>query len=73
MELTTLQENLLSNGILAVIGLAVLTCRDICRRVSHSDCAIDDNKLHFKLPTFRSSRTDRTETSVELQDPGNIV
>ena len=68
MELTkTLQENLLSNGILAVIGLAVLTCRDICRRVSHSDCAIDDNKLHFKLPTFRT----RTRSSIELQDPGN--
>jgi hypothetical protein len=53
MELTTLQEDLLSNTILAVVGLLVLTCRDICRRVSHSDCAVDDGKLRFKLPTFR--------------------
>ena len=58
MELTTLQEDLLSNGILVVIGLVVLTCRDICRRVSHSDCAIDDGKLHFKLPTFRKEESE---------------
>lgn len=52
--LSTLQEDLLSNTLLAIVLILFSCARDFCRRVSKSDCVYDtDNGLHIKLPTYR--------------------
>ena len=56
----TFAEDLLSNLILGC-GLVALVClRDFCKRVSHSDCNVDDNKINIKLPTWRADHTVET-------------
>lgn len=54
MELTTFQEDLVSNAVLALVGLCVVGLRDLCKRVSHSHCHYDAEKgLDVRLPTWR--------------------
>ena len=58
----TFMEDLLANAILGV-ALVLVTCtRDLCKRVSRSDCVYDprDGGLRVKLPTFH--RSDSTPT-----------
>ena len=49
----TLQEDLVSNGLLALVLVCVLCMRDFCKRVSHSDCSYDRG-LKIRLPTWRA-------------------
>ena len=55
MEISqTMWEDLVSNGILGFGMVLYFCCRDLCKRVSHSDCYYDaENGLKFKLPTWR--------------------
>jgi hypothetical protein len=66
MELTSLQEDLLSNAILGLAAVILLACRDLCKRIAHSDCKIDAERgLVIKLPTWRAE-------AVEELDPGTV-
>ena len=61
-------EDLLANAILGV-ALVLVTCtRDLCKRVSRSDCVYDprDGGLRVKLPTFHR---DTPTTSENSSDP----
>ena len=49
---STLSEDLIANGVLAIGMIVVMCLRDFCKRVSHSDCRYEDG-LKFKLPTYR--------------------
>ncbi len=54
MELTTFQEDLISNAVLGLAAVILLACRDLCKRIAHSDCKIDAERgLVMKLPTWR--------------------
>ena len=54
MELTSLQEDLLANAVLGLAAVLLLACRDLCKRVAHSDCKMDAERgLVIKLPTWR--------------------
>ena len=65
MELTSLQEDLLSNAVLGFAAVVLLACRDLCKRVAHSDCKIDAEKgLIMKLPTWRARDDEK--------DPGTV-
>ena len=62
-------EDLLANAILGA-ALVLVTCtRDLCKRVSRSDCVYDprDGGLRVKLPTFHHSSS--TTTSENSSDP----
>ena len=55
----TFSEDLLSNAILGGVLILYFCCRDLCKRVSHSDCAFDCKKgLQVKLPTWRDPPED---------------
>ena len=52
-QLSSFQEDLVSNFILGVVLVALIAARDLCKRISHSDCKWDGvNGLMVKLPTF---------------------
>jgi hypothetical protein len=71
MELTSLQEDLIANAILGFAAVVLLACRDLCKRISHSDCKIDAEKgLILKLPTWRPGSDD--EKVQELPPPGTV-
>lgn len=53
----TLAEDLIANSILGLSIVIVICMRDLCKRVSHSDCAYD-NGLKIKLPTWREEKED---------------
>ena len=70
MELTTFQEDLISNAVLGLAAVVLLACRDLCKRIAHSDCKIDAEKgLVIKLPTWRAAGDDE---KVEELDPGTV-
>ena len=57
----TFTEDMLANAILGTVLILYFCMRDLCKRVSHSDCAYDCEKgLQVKLPTWRAptSETD---------------
>ena len=50
----TMSEDMLSNAILGAVLIFYFCMRDLCKRVSQSDCAFDCKKgLQVKLPTWR--------------------
>ena len=53
IDATSFQSDLAANAILLGVGMLVMTFRDICKRISHSDCAVDEHGLRMKLPTWR--------------------
>ena len=66
----SLSEDLLANAILGIVLIGVSCLKDFCKRVSHSDCAVDaTNGLSIKLPTWHSSRSNSSEDN----DGGDIV
>ena len=49
----TFAEDLLANALLGAVLIAVTCARDLCKRVSRSDCVYDtQDGLRVKLPTF---------------------
>ena len=50
----TFYEDLVSNAILGIVLIGAACLKDLCKRVSHSDCAVDENGLKLKLPTWRT-------------------
>ena len=44
---------MLSNLILGVILVVLVALRDLCKRISQSDCEFGEHGLRIKLPTFR--------------------
>ncbi len=53
--MNSFEEDLVSNALLGLVLVALMAARDLCKRISHSDCAIDsEHGLMFKLPTFRA-------------------
>jgi hypothetical protein len=68
MELTTFQEDLISNAVLGLAAVVLLACRDLCKRIAHSDCRWDEEHgLVMKLPTWRAD-----DDHVEELDPGTV-
>ena len=64
MEITpTMKEDLLSNALLGAGILLYYTLRDLCKRISHSDCRYDADQggLKIKLPTWHG---DEKEDSI---------
>ena len=53
MDFEAFKSDMAANSILFAIGLCVMAFRDICKRISHSDCAVDEHGLRMKLPTWR--------------------
>ena len=52
------QEDLIANAILGIAMLVFVCAKDLCKRVSRSDCVLDqENGLRIKLPTFRDEPT----------------
>ena len=64
MEITdSFKEDLISNGVLALVGILILGLRDLCKRISHSHCRYDkEHGLDVRLPTWRSKEEDPPET-----------
>jgi len=58
MEISsTMKEDMIANALLGAGILLYYTLRDLCKRVSHSDCSYDNEHggLKIKLPTWRES------------------
>ena len=53
IDATAFQSDLAANAILFGVGILVVAFRDVCKRISHSDCAVDEHGLRMKLPTWR--------------------
>ena len=51
----TFGEDLAANAVLGVAMVIFFCARDFCKRISHSDCAYDQEHggLRIKLPTYR--------------------
>jgi len=60
IDATAFQSDMAANAILFGVGVIVLAFRDICRRISHSDCAVDEHGLRMKLPTWRGQEDAET-------------
>ena len=59
----TMWEDLVSNSILGLGMVLFFCCRDLCKRVAHSDCYYDaQNGLKLKLPTWREENEEGIET-----------
>ena len=56
----TFQEDLVSNAVLGLGMVLFFCCRDLCKRVSHSECLYDaaNGGLRVKLPTYRKNSED---------------
>ena len=63
--LSTFEEDLVSNLILGAGMVAILALRDLCKRISHSDCGFDENGLMIKLPTWRPKKPDEREPEMD--------
>jgi hypothetical protein len=64
VQLSTFQEDLVSNLILGVVLVVLIAARDLCKRISHSDCKWDgENGLVIKLPTFHREGSPEGETA----------
>ena len=61
MPSETFTEDLLANAVLGLAMLLFVCAKDLCKRVSRSDCLLDADGLRVKLPTFHS-RGDEPET-----------
>ena len=67
MELTTFQEDLISNAVLALLGLCVVGLRDLCKRVSHSHCRYDaEHGLDVRLPTWHDPEAPEAPQAEQL-------
>lgn len=66
MEWTpTLQEDIVSNLLLGIGMITYFALRDLCKRISHSDCRYDkEHGMIFALPTWR--KDDDNENDNEL-------
>ena len=55
----TMTEDLVSNALLGLGMVLFFCCRDLCKRVAHSDCVYDAEHggLRVKLPTWRDTET----------------
>ena len=51
----TLYEDLLSNALLGIVLIGAACLKDLCKRVGRSDCAVDENGLKLRLPTWRGN------------------
>ena len=66
MPSETFTEDLLANAVLGLAMVLFVLAKDLCKRVSRSDCLLDSDGLRVKLPTFHgsgsggSSEEDRT-------------
>ena len=63
MPSDTFKEDLLANALLGLAMVLFICCKDLCKRVSQSDCLLDSDGLRVKLPTFHgggSSEEDGT-------------
>ena len=60
MELTdTFKEDIVSNLLLGAGLVLYFAARDLCKRISHSDCRYDgDRGLIFALPTWHGDQED---------------
>ena len=55
----TLKEDLMANALLGAILVGLACCKDLCKRISHSDCVLDrENGLSIKLPTWHADEPD---------------
>ena len=54
------QEDIVSNAMLFVAGVLFMALRDLCKRVSHSDCRHDSDGWIWSLPTWRGDGGDVT-------------
>jgi hypothetical protein len=52
MELSTFSEDLISNAILGAVLAALVLARDVCKRISHSNCKYGEHGLEWSLPTW---------------------
>ena len=52
MPSDTFKEDLLANALLGLAMVLFVCCKDLCKRVSRSDCLLDSDGLRVKLPTF---------------------
>ncbi len=59
----TFAEDLLANALLGAVLIAVTCARDLCKRVSRSDCVYDNGGLKIKLPTFHSGGNSSSSSS----------
>ena len=67
MDITpTMKEDLVSNALLGLGILLYYTLRDLCKRVSHSDCSYDNEHggLKIKLPTWRGDDDEKGNSIV---------
>ena len=63
----TFSEDLIANAILGIILISVNCLRDFCKRVAHSDCAVDgENGLQIKLPTWHGSRSPSPDEDADV-------
>ena len=53
----TFVEDIVANALLGIVLVAVSCARDLCKRVSQSDCVYDNGGLKIKLPTFHGSNS----------------
>jgi hypothetical protein len=59
MELSeTFKEDIVSNLLLGLGMIAYFGLRDLCKRISHSDCRYGETGLIFSLPTWHRDRDD---------------
>ena len=58
MDVEAFKSDMAANAILLGISLCLVSLRDICKRISHSDCAVDEHGLRMKLPTWRPQDQD---------------
>ena len=51
-----MKEDLVANAILGAGMVLFFCCRDLCKRVAHSECAYDTEHggLKIRLPTWRA-------------------
>ena len=56
----TMTEDLVSNAVLGIGMILFFCCRDLCKRVAHSECLYDAEHggLRVKLPTWRNNPED---------------
>jgi len=61
----TFVEDIVANALLGIVLVAVSCARDLCKRVSQSDCVYDNGGLKIKLPTFHGSSSSSTGSGEE--------
>ena len=61
----TFIEDIVANALLGIVLVAVSCARDLCKRVSQSDCVYDNGGLKIKLPTFHGSNSSSSSSCEE--------